>query len=104
MAASVMQPGSTWAEHRLRARLFWIVLLLGPVAAFVLGVMHLVPRYGAGSLLWPALAWAAAVLMAGLYWQRFRCPCCDKTFYKQSPPLLALRASHCRACMLPEGH
>ena len=37
MAASVMKPGSTWAEHRLRARLFWIVLLLGPVAAFVLG-------------------------------------------------------------------
>ncbi len=37
MAASVIQPGSTWAEHRSRARLFWVVLLLGPVAAFVLG-------------------------------------------------------------------
>ena len=37
MAASVIQPGSTWAEHRSRARLFGVVLLLGPVAAFVLG-------------------------------------------------------------------
>ena len=37
MAASVMPPGSTLAEHRLRARLFWVALLLGPVAAFVLG-------------------------------------------------------------------
>ena len=29
MAASVIQPGSTWAEHRSRARLFWVVLLGG---------------------------------------------------------------------------
>ena len=64
--------------------------------------MHLVPRYGAGSLLWPALAWAAAVLMAGLYWQRFRCPRCGHLFFRQRPRLLALRAERCVHCSLPK--
>ena len=90
---------SNWAEHRFRASLFWLTLAAGPLA-FVAVTL----RVGLAGLGWAGLAWLLGVLAAGLYWQRFQCPRCDKTFYRQSPPLLPLRADSCRACRLPRHH
>ena len=102
-----LQPpsASNWAEHRFRASLFWLTLAAGQLAFVAVTLKHdWLLRLGLAGLGWAGLAWLLGVLAAGLYWQRFQCPRCDKTFYRQSPPLLPLRADSCRACRLPRHH
>lgn len=96
------QAASNWAEHRFRATLFWIALLAGPAALLAVTFKHSwLLKLGLSGLGWIGLGWLLAVLATGLYWQRFRCPRCDKAFYRQSPPLLPLRDGSCRSCRLP---
>lgn len=93
MAAHIQSRApSSWAEHRVRASLFWTALAAGPLLLAVVTLKHSwLVRLGLSGLGWLLLGWLLAVLAAGLYWQRFHCPRCAKTFYRQSPPLLPLR-------------
>ena len=96
---------SSWAEHRTRAVMFWTALAAGPLLLAVVTLKHSwLVWLGLSGLGWLLLGWLLAVLAAGLYWQRFHCPRCAKTFYRQSPPLLPLREKSCRACRLPRNH
>ena len=93
---------TTWADYRRLSRLFWALLVLGLVATLTIAGMFLVERHGIHGLLWPLLAWASAVVYAGLRMQEFRCPRCHRRFFRRSPPLLALRGRQCINCSLPK--
>lgn len=91
-----------WSDYRRRSRLFWCALLLGPVIVLLVATEWLLERHGVHGLAWPLAAWSLTVLATGLHWQAFRCPRCNRRFFRRRPLLLALRASHCRQCMLPK--
>ena len=93
---------STWADYRARMRLLLVVMLLGLVVVLMGASAYLVERHGRVGLVWPLLAWAAAVVCAGIRLQGFRCPRCQHHFFRRSPPLLALRARQCVNCSLPK--
>ncbi len=92
---------STWADYRVRSRTFWALLVLGLAGTLAFAATFLVERHGLHGLVWPLLAWAAAVVYAGYRLQSFRCPRCKRRFFHSHPPLLALRGKHCVNCMLP---
>ena len=54
------QGPSTWADYRNRARLFWLLLLVGPIAALAAGAFWLVEHVGLHGLGWPLAAWLVA--------------------------------------------
>lgn len=93
---------STWADYHRHARLFWALLLLGLVATLAIINAFLIERHGVHGLVWPLLAWAAAVAYTGYRLQAFRCPRCQRRFFRSHPPLLALLRKHCVNCMLPK--
>ena len=93
---------STWADYQRRSRTFWGLLLLGLAGTVAIAAAFLIERHGLHGLLWPLLAWAAAVLYAGHRLQAFRCPRCSRRFFRSNPPLLALRGTRCVNCMLPK--
>ncbi|RZJ02476.1 MAG: hypothetical protein EOP39_22585 [Rubrivivax sp.] len=95
---------ATWSEYRKRARLFWAVLLLGPIFALALASAFLVERLGIHGVVWPLLLWALAALAVAMYWQGFVCPRCKHRFFRNSPPVLALLARRCVNCMMPKDH
>lgn len=90
---------SNWADYRLLKWTFWLVLFFGLALDLSLADSVLIPRYGAGGLIWPSVAWVAASAIAAFRWQRFRCPRCGHRFFRSSPPLLALLAENCVHCM-----
>ena len=92
---------STWADYRRLSRTFWGLLLLGLAATVAIAAAFLVARLGLHGLVWPLLAWAAAVAYAGHRLQGFRCPRCHRRFFHSHPHLLALRGKRCVHCMLP---
>jgi len=89
---------SNWADYRNRKWSFLTTLLLGLPLALVLAEFVLIERYGAPGLAWPVGAWALAVCVLGMRWQRFRCPRCADRFFRSSPPLVAMRARRCVHC------
>ena len=91
----------TWAEYRNRARLFWLLLLFGPIVALAAGTFWLVEHVGLHGLAWPLAAWLVAVLLAARRWHSFRCPRCERGFFNRRPLLLALLAKRCVHCLLP---
>ena len=93
---------STWADYTWRTRLLWCLLGPGRVVVLVLARMFLTERFGWHGLLWPLVGWIAALILAGLHLQRFRCPRCGHLFFRQRPRLLALRAERCVHCSLPK--
>ena len=93
-------PASTWADYRIRARLFWLLLLVGPFVALVTAELWLIEHYGLHGLVWSLAAWLGALLLAAWHWQSFRCPRCERRFFERRPLLLALRARRCINCML----
>jgi hypothetical protein len=95
------QAAPTWADYRKRARLFWLLLLLGPVAALAAGAFWLVEHIGLHGLGWPLGAWLVALLAAARHWQSFRCPRCERRFFNRRPLLLPLLAKRCVNCLLP---
>ena len=92
----------TWADYRRLSRTFWAVLLLGLVGVLAIAAAFFIERHGLYGLVWPLLAWAAAVVYAGYRFQAFRCPRCKRRFFRSHPPLLALRGKRCVNCMLPK--
>jgi len=90
---------STWADYRQRMLLLWAVLVPGLVIAVASAEFVLIQRMGAHGLMWPLIAWAAAVAWAVHRLQRFLCPRCGLRFFRRSPPLLALLAKRCVHCM-----
>lgn len=93
---------STWADYRARKRLLLVVVLLGLVVVLMGASTYLIERHGRVGLVWPLVAWAAAVVYAGIRLQDFRCPRCQRRFFHRSPPLLALRGRQCVNCSLPK--
>jgi hypothetical protein len=93
---------STWADYHRLSAVFWSLLLLGLAGTLAVAALFLVERHGIHGLLWPMLAWLAAVAYAGYHLQAFRCPRCQRRFFRSHPPLLALRARRCVNCMLPK--
>jgi biotin transporter BioY len=94
------QPTPTWADYRKRARLFWLLLLVGPIATLAAGAFWLVEHVGLHGLGWPLAAWLVAVLLAARHWQSFRCPRCERGFFNRRPLLLPLLANRCVHCLL----
>ena len=92
---------STWADFHARKRLLMALSLLGPIVALVVASGY-VETHGRMGLAWPLLAWAAATVYAAVRLQAFRCPRCQRRFFRRSPPLLALRARQCVNCSLPK--
>jgi hypothetical protein len=95
------QAAPTWADYRKRASLFWLLLLLGPIAALAAGTFWLVEHIGVKGVVWPLAAWLLALLVAARHWQQFRCPRCKRTFFKRRPLFLPLLSNRCVHCMLP---
>lgn len=93
---------ANWAVYHGRRRMFLAVLLAGPVAAFLLAGVVLVPAWGTAGLLAPYAAWLLASLVAGLRWQACLCPRCEEEFFPQKPAILGLAARQCVHCMLPK--
>lgn len=93
---------STWADFRARKRLLMAVLVLGPVVVLMVASEYFIETHGRKALIWPLLAWAAAAVYAAFRLQGFRCPRCQRRFFRRSPPLLALRARQCVSCSLPK--
>jgi len=90
----------SWADYRIRTRLFWVLFLFGPIVALGTGALWLVERFGLHGLGWPLVAWVVAMLLATWHWQSFRCPRCERRFFNRQPFLLALRAKRCVHCMM----
>ena len=95
------QAAPTWADYRNRARLFWLLLVLGPIAALATGAFWLVEHFGLHGLGWPLGIWLVALLLAAWRWQSFRCPRCERGFFNRRPLLLPLLANRCVHCLLP---
>lgn len=93
-------PASTWADYRDRVRLFWLLLVLGPIAALALGVLWLVEHISLHGLAWPLATWLLALLLAAWHWQSFRCPRCEHGFFQRRPLFLPLLEKRCVSCML----
>ena len=64
----------SWADYRIRTRLFWVLLLFGPIVALGTGTLWLVEHFGLHGLGWSLVAWLVAMLLATWHWQSFRCP------------------------------
>ena len=95
-------PDSTWAEYASRSRLLWNMLGLGLLAVLVLARQFLIEHLGWHGVAWPLALWTLAVVSAALHLQDFRCPRCQQRFFRQAPPLLALRGTCCVHCCLPK--
>ena len=94
------QSPPTWADYRSRARLFWVLLLFGPIVALGTGTLWLVEHFGLHGLSWPLAAWLVVLLLAAWHWQSFHCPRCERRFFRRQPFLWALRGKRCVNCML----
>ena len=101
-ARGVALPDSTWAEYASRSRRLWYLLGLGLLVVLAIARLFLIEHIGWHGLTWPLAVWALAVVTAALHLQDFRCPRCQRRFFRRAPPLLALRRSRCVNCCLPK--
>ena len=100
MSLMPMSPShlSTWADFLLWRRVFWTVIVFGPMLAIAASMVIT----GSDRVLLPLALWGLAVILVSLRLQRFRCPRCQHHFFPQRPPLLGLMAHRCVSCMLPK--
>ncbi|RZA18305.1 MAG: hypothetical protein EOP93_11525 [Lysobacteraceae bacterium] len=92
----------SWADYHSRRLWLWTALVLGLVAALAVAFAWAIEHHGRLGLLWPLAAWAVVVAHAVRRLQDFRCPRCQRHFFRRNPPLLALRARRCVNCSLPK--
>ncbi|QWP77647.1 hypothetical protein J5226_04340 [Lysobacter sp. K5869] len=85
-----------WRDYRARRFWFFAVWLGGflGLVAVMFGVLPLMPKAVAGTVFVVVdLAWLLGCTVAGIRWQRFPCPRCDRRFLSWRP--FSRQCGHC---------
>lgn len=77
-----------WQEYRRRRRLVGILILAWPPVFYAVsrGLQQVGQREGGsalGALFAMFAIWVAAIIVAGMRWQWFRCPRCGRPFHRR---------------------